>query len=173
MSFAWRVLQALEGVNRGLFRLAAWACIAMALLGCAIVLARYGFSWGSIATQELLMYLHGFVLLAASATTLALDEHVRVDIFYRSWSPRRQAMVDIAGYLLLGLPVMLFVWWVSYDYVAHSWAQREASSEAGGLPGVYLLKGLILLFALQMALQMLLQIGRAAQRWQSPDESHA
>lgn len=165
MKVLWHSLQWLERINRALFAGAAVSCIVMALLGGAIVLARYGFSLGSIAAQELVMYLHAFVLLTASATTLALDEHVRVDIFYRSWSPRRQALVDIGGYLLLGLPVMLFVLFISHAYVAHSWAQHEASSEAGGLPGVYLLKSLILVFAVQMSVQMLLQIGRAAIRF--------
>ena len=106
------------------------------------------------------MYLHAFVLLAAAATTLASDEHVRVDIFYRNWSPQRRAWVDILGHLLFSLPLMLFILWVSWDYVAQSWARGETSSEAGGLPWVYALKSLILLFALQMILQALVQIAR-------------
>ncbi|MGJ8668907.1 MAG: TRAP transporter small permease subunit [Oceanococcus sp.] len=155
------MLLGLERLNRAVFSLAAVCCVLMALLGMSIVMARYGFSLGSIAAQELVMYLHAFVLLGAAASTLASDGHVRVDIFYRQWTARRRAFVNIAGHFILALPVMLFVLWESWDYVAQSWARSEVSSEAGGLPWVYALKSLILLFAVQMILQSVIEITKA------------
>jgi TRAP-type mannitol/chloroaromatic compound transport system permease small subunit len=47
----------------------------------------------------------------------------------------------------------LFIFLVSWDYVAPAWAQREGSREAGGLDGVYLLKSLILVMAGLLLLQ--------------------
>lgn len=164
------VLRVLERGNRVLFTLATWACLLMALLGFAIVVARYGFSTGSIAAQELVVYLHAFVLLCAAATTLAADGHVRVDIFYSRWSARRRALVNLAGSLLLLLPVMLFVLLISWEYVGQAWLRREASAEPGGLAAVYLLKSLILLFALQMILQGVLQAALAWQSWRGNAE---
>lgn len=161
------VLLALERVNRGLFSVAALACFVMALLGCGIVVLRYGFSLGSIAAQELVMYLHAFVLLTAAATTLANDGHVRVDIFYGRWSSARRGLIDLLGSVLLLWPVMGFIFWVSWDYVAVAWSRQESSADAGGLSFVYLLKSLMLLFAAQMLLQGLLQAIRAWQQWQA------
>ena len=154
----------IEALNRGLFTLAAIATLVMAALGLGIVVLRYGFATGWIAGQESLLYLHALVFLVAAATTLSDEGHVRVDIFYGRWSARRQALVDLGGSLLLLLPFALFIAGVSLDYVADAWQRRETSTEAGGLGIVYLLKSLMLVFAVQMLLQALVQARRA---WQT------
>ncbi|HSA81836.1 MAG TPA: hypothetical protein VLE23_13555, partial [Geminicoccaceae bacterium] len=44
--------------------------------------------------------------------------------------------------------------WVAWPYVASAWAVREGSQEGSlGIPGVYLLKSVILVFAGLVALQ--------------------
>jgi TRAP-type mannitol/chloroaromatic compound transport system permease small subunit len=44
--------------------------------------------------------------------------------------------------------------WVAWPYVAAAWAVREGSQEGSlGIPGVYLLKSLVLVFAGLLALQ--------------------
>lgn len=99
------------------------------------------------------MYLHAAVFFLGCAHALRANEHVRVDIFYRQFSQRRKAWVDILGSLLLLLPVNIFILVVSWDYVMMSWRLLETSQEAGGLPLVFVLKSLLLLFALTMSLQ--------------------
>ena len=47
--------------------------------------ARYLFSTGSIALQELEWHLFDVIILFAIPYTLKLDAHVRVDIFYASF----------------------------------------------------------------------------------------
>ena len=83
-------------------------------------------------------------------------------MFYADASPRTKALVDLAGALLLLLPFMLVLVWLSVPYVARSWAILERSRETSGLPLVFLLKTLIPLFALLMALQGVAQAIRAA-----------
>ncbi len=163
------MLRRLALVNRLLFQLAAALTVLMALLGFAIVLARYGFNAGSIAAQELVIYAHAFVLLGAAAATLADDAHVRVDIFYSRWPARRRALIDLLGSLLLLWPLMAFVLWSSWGYVGNAWRRHEASAEPGGLPWVYLLKSLILLFAAQMILQGLIQAQQAWRDWRAEE----
>jgi TRAP-type mannitol/chloroaromatic compound transport system permease small subunit len=71
-------------------------------------------------------------------------------------------LIDLVGALLLLLPFMLVLFWLSVPYAARSWAILEHSQEASGLPLVFVLKTLIPLFALLMALQGLAQAIRAA-----------
>jgi TRAP-type mannitol/chloroaromatic compound transport system permease small subunit len=132
---------------------AAWLALALVLVTFSVVVLRYLFQLGWIAMQESILYLHASLFLLGAAYTLGKDGHVRVDIFYRGFSPRRKALVDLLGALLLLLPVCIFLLWVSWDYVASAWALREGSPEAGGLPFVYLLKTLIPLAALLLILQ--------------------
>jgi TRAP-type mannitol/chloroaromatic compound transport system permease small subunit len=103
--------------------------------------------------QESITYLYALVFLLGTAYTLKHDGHVRVDIFYRTMRPKAKALVNLCGILLLLLPTCVFLFWVSWDYVADSWSVRESSREAGGLPGVFLLKTVILVMTALIFLQ--------------------
>lgn len=127
----------------------------------AVVILRYVFGLGSVWLQESITYGHAALFLLAAAWTLSAGGHVRVDIFYAGFSPRRKAAVDLAGALLLLIPFMLAIAVLSLPYVARSWAIFERSREAGGLPLVFLLKTLIPLFAALLALQGIAQAIRA------------
>jgi TRAP-type mannitol/chloroaromatic compound transport system permease small subunit len=148
-----RILRILDSLNEWVGRSVAWLTLLMVLVTFAVVVLRYAFDLGWIAMQESVTYLHAVVFLAGAAFTLKHEGHVRVDIFFRKLTARGQAWVDLMGTLLLLLPVCGFIAWVSWDYVAQSWQLQEGSREAGGLPGVYLLKTMILVMAALMLAQ--------------------
>jgi TRAP-type mannitol/chloroaromatic compound transport system permease small subunit len=91
--------------------------------------------------------------MLGAAYALKRGAHVRVDIFYRRFSPRTRAWVDALGGIVFLMPFCLFVLGVSWQFVTESWAIREISSEPGGIPAVYLLKTLIPLMAINLLLQ--------------------
>ncbi len=142
-------------------RTVSWLALALVLVTFAVVVLRYLFSFGSIAMQESILYLHASLFLLGSAYTLQQEGHVRVDIFYREFSARHKALVDLLGAVFLLLPVCLFLLWMSWDYVASAWAVHEGSRETGGLPYVYLLKTLIPIAGALLVLQGLSQILRS------------
>lgn len=150
----------LDAVTRTTGRYIAWCALLMVLLQCLVVALRYGFSFGSIALQETVAYLHASCFMLGAAYTLQCDQHVRVDIFYRRFSPRRQATVNLAGCLLFLLPFAGLILLGSLDYVQQAWHIRERSADAGGLPLVYALKTLIPLLGLTLLLQGLAEIAR-------------
>ena len=86
---------------------------------------------------------------------------MRVDIFYASASPRRKAIVDLCGALVLLIPFAAAILYFSWPYVARSWAIMEGSREASGLPLVFVLKTLIPVFAVMLILQGAAQAIRA------------
>jgi len=135
-----------------------WLTLLMVFLTFTIVVLRYGFGLGWIAMQESVVYMYALVFLLGIPYTLKHDGHVRVDIFYSTMSVRSKAWVNCLGTLFLLLPVTLFIAWVSWDYVAASWALKEESGEAGGLPGVYLLKSTILIMTALLLIQGISQL---------------
>jgi TRAP-type mannitol/chloroaromatic compound transport system permease small subunit len=157
-TFADRIDRLISAIGRGV------ALLLPVVVGLqfALVVARYLFGAGSIWVTETVIYLHAAVFLFAAAWTLRLGGHVRVDIFYADASPRTRAMIDLAGALVLLLPFMAVLVWLSVPYAARSWAILEHSQEASGLPLVFVLKSFIPLFAALMALQGLAQAIRAA-----------
>ncbi len=139
----------------------AWLLCAMMLVTCFVVVIRYGFNSGSIALQESVTYLHGCVFLLGMAYTLKHNGHVRVDIFYRCFSPRAQAWVNSLGALIFTLPFSLLILGVSFGFVGSSWEILERSPDAGGIPAIFLLKTLIPLGAAMLALQAVAEVLRA------------
>ncbi len=153
MSWATPLFQSIDTFNDRLCKLVSWFTVLMVVIMLLIVVLRYGFDLGWIAMQESVMYLHAGVFLLGSAHTLRVNEHVRVDIFYRRFSQHKKAQVDVFGGLFFLMPVNIFIFIVSFDYVAASWNILEDSREAGGIPAVFILKSLILVFATIMVLQ--------------------
>ena len=125
----------------------------MVLIQFAVVVMRYIFGIGSIMMQESVIYLHGVLFMIGAGYTMLHDGHVRVDIFYRESSPRNKAIVDLAGSLLLLLPVCILFFTSSYQYIINTWAVFEGSRETSGIQGVFLLKSVIWVFAGLMASQ--------------------
>ncbi|GAA5315243.1 MAG: hypothetical protein AseanaTS_04470 [Candidatus Pelagadaptatus aseana] len=125
----------------------------MVIVTLAVVVLRYGLSIGSVALQESITYMHAAVFLLGAAYTLKRDGHVRVDIFYRKFSPTRQAWVNAIGGIVFLLPLCAFMVFISWDFAASSWRIREASGNADGIPAVFLLKSMIPLMAITLALQ--------------------
>jgi TRAP-type mannitol/chloroaromatic compound transport system permease small subunit len=141
-------------------RTVSWLSLFLVLVTFIIVVLRYVFDSGSIALQEITSYLHATIFLVGMAYTMQHDAHVRVDVFYSRFSRQTRAWIDLCGALFLLLPFMLFVSWISWLYIADSWSVFEGSREAGGLPGVFLLKSLILVMTFLLSLQALSQIAR-------------
>lgn len=148
-------------------RATAWLTLALVLLVAGDVLFRYIWHVSSVAEQELEWHVLAIIATLGASYTLQQGEHVRVDIFYQRYPPRVKQWMDVLFPALVVVPGMLFVAWLSLDFVAMSWDVAEASPDPGGLPGRYLIKAFVplgfLLVALQgvvMTLQGIVQLKR-------------
>ena len=134
--------------------------IALVCVVVVVVIGRYFFDIGSIALQELTTYLHATIFMLGISYALKHDGHVRVDIFYRNFSKRRQALINVIGGLVFILPISIFIGWSSWDYVLASWSIMETSTENNGLPFTYLLKTVILIMPFLLAIQGLITVAK-------------
>ena len=135
-----------------------WLTLLLVALVISVVLFRYFLGIGSIAIQESVSYVHAIIFMLGLAYTLQRGGHVRVDIFYREFSARRKALVDLLGTTLFLLPFCGLIIFSSWDYVVASWSIKETSSETGGIAAVYLLKTLMIIMPATLALQGIAQI---------------
>jgi TRAP-type mannitol/chloroaromatic compound transport system permease small subunit len=149
-----RLARMTDRLNEWLGTKLAWLALAMVLLQFVIVVMRYVFGLGSVKLQESIVYMHATVFMVGAGYTLLHNGHVRCDIFYSAASPRAKAMVDLFGVAVFLWPMCALIAWVAWPYVAAAWAVREGSPEGSlGIPGVFLLKSVILVFAALLALQ--------------------
>ena len=107
------------------------------------VVMRYLFNDVSIGMQEMEWHLFSTIFLLGVAYTLRIDGHVRVDILYERQSPRRRALIDIVGTLVLLWPFCLLVTWYGWQFAAESYALSEVSGDPGGLAYRWLIKAMI------------------------------
>jgi TRAP-type mannitol/chloroaromatic compound transport system permease small subunit len=149
----------------------------MVLLGVSNVIGRYlgrlvGQNLSSNAFIEGQWYVFSLVFLLGAAHTLLHNEHVRVDVLYSNWSPRRKALVNLLGSLLFLIPFCVMVLTVSWDAIVASWARGEISPDPGGLPR-YPIKSAILVGGILLILQ---GISESIKSWailtQSEESSH-
>ena len=147
------VISGLETLSGVIGRSVSWLTLAMVFVTVIVVVLRYGFSEGSIVLQESITYMHACVFLLAAAYTLKRDAHVRVDIFYRSFSSHQKAWVNAIGGVLFLLPLCGFIVFVSWNFASNSWSILEGSPHADGIPATFLLKSLIPLMGILLALQ--------------------
>lgn len=151
----------LEAIVVGISRIVMWAGLAIALIQVAVVIMRYVFGINFIWLQEMILWLFGILFLMSAAAALLSNDHVRVDIFYRDASPRRKAIVDLIGTYLFLFPVCILIVWAAGPYIHRAWAVLEGSRETSGLPGVFLLKSIIPLFAISLAMAGFVMASRA------------
>jgi TRAP-type mannitol/chloroaromatic compound transport system permease small subunit len=168
MTLAW-IADRIDGLNATIGRAVMWCTLLVVLVQFVVVLMRYVLGIGSLWLSESIIYGHAALFMLAAAWTLRENQHVRVDIFYADAPPRRKALVDLFGALLLLIPFAAVLAWLSLPYVARSWAILERSRETSGIPAVFLLKTLIPLFALLMALQGVSQAIRAVEVLRTAD----
>ena len=139
-------------------KVCSWFVAIMVLVTCTVVVMRYGLDMGSVLLQDVVLYLHGGLFLLGSAFALKRGAHVRVDIFYRSFSDVKKAWVDLLGNVIFLQPVCWMIFFYSWGYVEFSWRIFEVSPEPDGLPFVYKQKSLLIALAILLGLQSLSEI---------------
>lgn len=153
MPFLRAIAAFADAANHAIGSVLAWAALVLVLVQFALVVMRYVFGLSHVFVEESVVYLHAMLFMVAVGYTLLHNGHVRVDIFYGAASPRRKALIDFVGVWLFIAPTVVMTWLLAWPYVLGSWRRLEGSPEASGIPAVFLLKTLILVFAVLLAIQ--------------------
>lgn len=147
------VRRAIDALNEKIGFATAWLTAVMVVVVSYDVVTRYLLNTSLVAVQELEWHLFAMIFLLGAAYTLKHDRHVRVDVFYVNFPPRRKALVNFIGALLFLIPFALIGIWSSRNFVIRSFQIGETSPDPGGLPARYILKACIPLAFLLILLQ--------------------
>jgi TRAP-type mannitol/chloroaromatic compound transport system permease small subunit len=148
-------------------KLVAWVVLAMVLLVSYDVAMRYFFRSGSVALQELEWHFFSIIFLIGGAYTLKHDDHVRLDLFYKShfMDDLRRAWINLIGSVLFLIPFCALIIICSWPLVTQSFTYAEASPDPGGLTHRWILKcvipagfGLLLIHGIGDAIRNLIRI---------------
>ncbi|MAC79804.1 MAG: C4-dicarboxylate ABC transporter permease [Rhodobacteraceae bacterium] len=161
MQVVGKVAALICAINTWFGLVMSWLSVGIVVVCFTVVVQRYVFAISYVWMQDLYIWLNGAMFTAVAGFALLRDNHVRVDIFYRPATARTKAIVDLVGVLLFLAPAMYVVWTYSLPFVQRSWRYGEGSANVGGMPGLFVLKTFILLFAVLVALQGLAMVLRS------------
>lgn len=147
------LMRLINGLNKIIGKSFSWLSLGVVLVCFSVVVERYLFGNTRLWAQDLYVWLNGAMFTAVASYALFRGDHVRVDIFYRAASMRRKAIADLVGVVAFLLPFMYVVYEYCLPFVRRSWRLFEHSANVGGMPGLFILKSFILVFALLVALQ--------------------
>ncbi len=166
-----RFAELIDRLNQLIGRVCAWLLLPVVALAFSVVALRYVAQVGYPWLSEAFVWLNGAIVLLAAAEVLRADQHVRVDLFFKRFSPRGQAAVNFFGVWLLLMPMVGVVGYLSWPMARFSAAILEHSPTPDGLPVLWLLKLLIPAFCALIALQGLAISARAWRTMRDPKES--
>lgn len=153
-------VQTIDSLNDWIGRTVAWLTLGCVLTCFSVVVLRYAFDIGYPWMQEFYVWQHATVFMAGAGYTFLHRGHVNVDVLYGTMNERGKAWVDIIGTLVFLFPWLAIIAVTSAPFVLSSWAVREASATANGMPALYLLKSLLWLFCALVFVQGLALIAR-------------
>ena len=115
-------------------RSVAWLIVAAAVISAGNAVVRKAFDWSANSLLEIQWWLFAVVFLLAAPWTLAVNEHIRIDIVNSRLSKATRNVIELVGHTLFLLPVAAMIVYTSWIFFASSYAQNEQSPNAGGLP---------------------------------------
>ena len=158
-----RLIYAIDQLNKTVGHAFAWCIIIVTLGTCYEVFVRYVLDDPTSWAFDLSYLMYGAVFYMAGAYTLSRGGHVRADMFYRLWSDRTQAVVELVLYILFFFPGILALVYAGWGYGYESMRIREVSvNSPAGVP-IWPLKMMISAGATLMVLQGLAEVMRCVQ----------
>jgi TRAP-type mannitol/chloroaromatic compound transport system permease small subunit len=147
------VMRGINLLNRLVGNVFAWCALGIVVICFWVVIERYFLGNTRLYLQDVYVWLNGAMFTAVAGYALYRNNHVRVDIFFRPASEKRKALLDLIGVVVFLLPYMYVVWVYCLPFVTRSWRLLEGSANIGGMPGLFILKSFLLVFAVLVALQ--------------------
>jgi TRAP-type mannitol/chloroaromatic compound transport system permease small subunit len=169
IGFAVRVDRAIDRVGRA----AAWLVLPLVLLlFLQVPLRQLPVGRWATMSNDIGQLIHAVAFMTACAYALRWDRHARVDVLFRSLSSRAKAWIELIGSLVFALPWLAMLAVYSAPIVISSWRDREVFVDSWA-PGYFILKSMLLVFALAMGIQTLAHAARALARLVAPGHESA
>ena len=155
---------------RNIERVSKWSGLSIACLAVPLVVVmtyeivvRKFFS-PTIWAFDLCYMFYGTHFMLGAAYCLYRGKHIRTDIWYGSWSPRTQGIVDSIMYIFFFLPGMGCFLWLSWEYFHDSWLLKETSTFSPWRPIIYPFYFIIPLSVALVILQGIAELLRSLRR---------
>jgi TRAP-type mannitol/chloroaromatic compound transport system permease small subunit len=128
------VSRLIDAINARLGKWVSWLVVLVVLISAANATTRKLFDLSSNAWLEAQWIIFAVIYMLASPWTLMSNEHVRIDIINSMFPKTARNLIDIFGHIVFLLPLTIVMIVTGWPFFEASFAIREQSFNAGGLP---------------------------------------
>ncbi len=115
-------------------RWVSWLVVVAAVISAGNAVVRKVLNLSSNAWLEAQWWLFALVFMLASPWTLALNEHIRIDIISNRFPRPLRNWIEVIGHVFFLLPTAALIAITSWHYFLKSYLENEQSTNPGGLP---------------------------------------
>ena len=115
--------------------------------------SRYLFNAPTVWAYDLSYMLYGAFFMLGAHYTLLKGAHIRTDMLWEKFSPRKKGLIDAIAYIFFFFPAMVLLFYASVDEAWHSFQMGELSEQTAWRPALWPFKAVVPLTALLLLIQ--------------------
>ncbi|MEQ8824975.1 MAG: TRAP transporter small permease subunit [Filomicrobium sp.] len=123
-----RYIEAVDKLSTWVGHAFAWCIMVMMLGTCYEVFVRYVLRDPTAWAFDISYMMYGTLFMMGGAYALARDSHVRGDVFFRTWSPKTQARLELFLYFIFFFPGVIALVLAGWKFSERSFRWGEVSS---------------------------------------------
>ena len=167
MSKAIRVFDAIDTVNHKIGTFLCYFLLVLIAIQDFEVMMRYVFNNPTSWAWDINGMIFTGIAMIAGAYALRHDMHVRLDIFFRNFSPKKKAMVELLSFPFLFIALCVVLWQgIDMAWWSYSTGERAYSHLA---PIQWPVKTCLPIAALLMLVQSISRYGRIFLKLKHPE----
>lgn len=125
--------RAVDRLNEAVGKATIWLVLVVVVISAGNAVFRYAFDWSSNALLEIQWYLFSAIFLLCAGYVLKKNEHIRIDVIFGRFSARTQHWIDVFGFVVFFMPMVMLTLWLSWPVFMNAWHSGEMSANPGGL----------------------------------------
>ena len=146
-----KIRKGIDALNEYIGMVAKFILLAIVFCLCYEVIARYAFNSPTIWAQDLSTQALCALGALGGGYALLYNQHVRVDVFWGSWSERKRAIVDLCTSFLFLIYLVVLIYRTT-EMAIDSWTFQERAASVFA-PPLYYIKTVIPIGAILLFLQ--------------------
>ena len=141
--------------------------IPLVLANVVEVFMRYVLRAPTVWALDVTTMSYASLFMLGAALALLKGAHVRTDMLWEKFSDRTKGMIDSLAALVLFLPTMAVLFFISIDDFFHAVSIDERSSSGAWTPIIWPLRGVIPLAAFMLFLQGISELLKSLWAWRT------
>lgn len=129
-----RLVNIIDAISGYIGGFAKWLVFLLILVVVFDVFMRYVINAPPMWAYDSVIMIGGTIYVLAWAYTHRYHGHVRVDVFYARLTTRKKAVIDTAGTLLLGFPLLTLLTLEAFKWMWTAWEINERFMETYWYP---------------------------------------